>query len=175
MLAPLAFFTASRNILEAYVLPALPAFALLCALLWLRLLGERPAWKHAVWLGLIAPLAMVGWLALSPQAELRSQRALLRHWDKATPLVYLGARPLSANFYSHGQAQWAETVPDMKRWLISPAHSDPAPTLVLQDNRRAELATQVTSDEFATWQAVARHDGFTMLRRLPVPPALLPP
>ena len=155
--APLLFFTVARNILEAYVLPGLPAFALLTALL-LQGAARRTPWLSRLWwLGLVCPLLFAAWLALSDQPEQRSHRALLRQWQVNTPLVYLGARPLSANFYSLGQAKLAESPQDIQQWLGS---SRPT-TLVVQDTVMRGLAAQ----ELAGWQVMARHAGFTLLQR----------
>ena len=155
--APLLFFTSARNILEAYVLPGLPAFALLATLLVFAA-ADRAPWMSRLWLlGLLCPLLWVGWLATSTQPELRSQRALLRQWDATTPLVYLGSRPLSANFYSHGKAQLAESPEAMRRWLATPTPV----TLILQDT----AAPALPAAALLPWHVVARHAGFTMLQR----------
>lgn len=154
--APLVFFTAARNILEAYVLPGLPAFALLTVLLVFAAAKQSP-WLSRVWLlGLVAPVLWVGWLALSDQPEQRSQRALLRLWPVNTPLVYLGVRPLSANFYSQGRALVADSPAAIQQWLTG---REPV-TLVVQDT----LLSQLPASTMAAWAVVGRHAGFTMLQ-----------
>jgi 4-amino-4-deoxy-L-arabinose transferase-like glycosyltransferase len=156
-LAPLLFFTPARNILEAYVLPGLPAFALLTSLLALAA-ARRTAWFSRLWLlGLVCPALWAGWLSLSEQPELRSQRALIRLWKADSPLVYLGDRPLSANFYSLGRALQVDKPEDIRRWLSS---REPV-TLVLQDTVRKSL----TAQHLANWRVVATHVGYTMLQR----------
>ena len=155
--APLLFFTAARNILEAYVLPGLPAFALLTALLGLAA-ARRATWFSWLWLlGLVCPVLWAGWLMVSEQPELRSQRALVRLWKADSPLVYLGDRPLSANFYALGRAAVVDQPDDIRRWLAS---REPV-TLVLQDTVRKSL----TAQELAGWRIVATHAGYTMLGR----------
>lgn len=154
--APLVFFTAARNILEAYVLPGLPAFALLTVLLVLAAVRHSP-WLSRVWvLGLVAPVLWVGWLTLSDLPEQRSQRALLRLWPANTALVYLGARPLSANFYSQGKAQVAQSPAAVQQWLTS---REPV-TLVVQDT----LLPQLPAQKMMAWQVLGQHAGFTMLQ-----------
>ncbi len=154
--APLLFFTAARNILEAYVLPGLPAFALLTALLVFNA-SRRWSWLRWTWaLGLVCPLLWAAWLGTSDVPDQRSHKALLQHWTAHTPLVYLGARPLSANFYSWGEAQLADQPADIQRWLRS---TTPV-TLVVQP----ALFQTLTPQDLAPWVVVARHDGFTMLR-----------
>lgn len=158
-IAPLVFFTSARNILEAYVLPGLAPFALLCAL-WVSAAIPRWPWLRRVWcLGLLCPVLWAGWLATSERPEQRSQRALLKLWQPDTPLVYLGARPLSANFYSRGQAQVAERPADIEAWM---AVRSPV-TLVLQDSVMRKLSASALDG----WQKLGQHDGFTLLRRLP--------
>jgi len=159
--APLVFFTAARNILEAYVLPGLPAFALLSVLLVFAATMQTP-WLSRVWLlGLVAPILWVGWLTLSDQPELRSQRALLQRWPENTLLVYFYVRPLSANFYSKGQAQLVDSPAEVTRWLSSPAPV----TLVMQDT----LVPQLLIDRLSAWQVVGKHAGFTMLQHRVIP------
>jgi hypothetical protein len=86
----------------------------------------------------------------------RSQKALLQHWTPGTPLVYLAVRPLSANFYSKGQAALAASPADMQRWLNS-THA----TLVVEQPWLDTLSPQ----QLVGWRVVARHAGFTMLHR----------
>lgn len=155
--APLVFFTAARNILEAYVLPGLAPFALLCTLWVLAVNGRLPRWRWVWCLGLLCPLLWAGWLATSDRPEQRSQRALLKLWQPDTPLVYLGTRPLSANFYSRGQAQVAETAPDMQRWL---AVRTPL-TVVVQES----VLPQIGPSALGGWQKRALHDGFSLWQR----------
>jgi len=155
--SPLLFFTTARNILEAYVLPGLPAFALLTALLMLAA-TQRSAWlAQGWWLAWICPVLFVGWLSLSPDPELRSQRALLRHWPANSTLVYLGVRPLSANFYAHGLAKVASSAADIQQWMAS---AEPL-TLVMSDASYEALPPQ----DKAAWKVLATHAGFTMLHR----------
>ena len=155
-LAPLLFFTPARNILEAYVLPGLPAFAMLTSLLALAA-TRRAAWFSRLWLlGLVCPALWAGWLTVSEQPELRSQRALIRLWKADSPLVYLGDRPLSANFYALGRAVLADKPEDIRRWLSS---REPV-TLVLTDTVRNSL----TDQDMANWRVVANHVGYTMLK-----------
>jgi hypothetical protein len=143
--------------LEAYVLPGLPAFALLMALLMLAA-TQRSAWlAQGWWLAWICPVLFVGWLSLSPDPELRSQRALLRHWPANSTLVYLGVRPLSANFYAHGLAKVASSAADIQQWMVS---AEPL-TLVMSDASYEALPPQ----DKAAWKVLATHAGFTMLHR----------
>ena len=158
LLAGACFFTASHNVLPPYVLPGLPAFALLTALL-MRHCAVAFAWiRHAYWSALIVPSVVVVLLLAAPQAlEQRSQRELLRHWPEGEALAYIGPRPFSANFYSHGQALWLTQPEAVRKWL---ARSGPA-SLVVEQRVLQGL------DEVALkrWTPVARHAGYVLLRR----------
>lgn len=157
MLAPLVFFTAARNILEAYVLPGLPAFALLFVLCWQAATSARPALRWVWLLGLVPPLLFGGWVLTSKEPQLRSHKALLAHWQPGVPLTYLGARPLSANFYSFGQARNATTPQEAHEQLLKPG-----PQMVaIQEAWRQSL----NADDLVGWQVVAEHAGYTLMVR----------
>lgn len=114
-LAPMVFFTLSRNILPSYVLPGLPAFALLIAYGPLAGAAPRPL-DRAETRGFVAGALMaVGFAAVVVTQNERvdreyAQRALVRTFDaqRVDPgqrLVYLGDAPVSATFYSQGKAR----------------------------------------------------------------------
>ncbi len=112
-LAPCLFFTMSGNILPAYVLPGLPAFALLMA----HVLTQRvwPSWC-VVLMGGVVPLAFAGLMWFAPQTfDTFSDKALL-NGAKPDRVVYLYSRPDSGVFYTTGQA----------RLVTSPAAIDAA-------------------------------------------------
>jgi 4-amino-4-deoxy-L-arabinose transferase-like glycosyltransferase len=113
--APMLFFTLSGNILVAYVLPGIPAFALLVAALWrtpdadLRQL-RVPA-RHVISAAGILSVGFVGVIvAMRPQFETQfSNRALVRAYesqrtDAGQRLIYVGKKPDSADFYTRGKA-----------------------------------------------------------------------
>jgi 4-amino-4-deoxy-L-arabinose transferase-like glycosyltransferase len=163
VLASLLFFAISRNILPSYILPGLPAFGLLVALLALWVASVRAAvW----WLWLASagvPVLVCGLLAINPGfMDERSQRTLLKNWTLGTPLVYIAGRPLSADFYSRGQAVLSDKSADMDAWLSGPGMKDGKPiTLVME---------RPVYDSFAPvrlqgWRIVAEHGGSVMLRK----------
>ncbi|WP_457329535.1 ArnT family glycosyltransferase [Rhizobacter sp. P5_C2] len=116
-LAPLLFFTAARNIILPYALPALPAMALLASH-WLSHrvgTGRMNAWVAA---GLA--LSTAGALALVIRAEQAgtfssgSAKDVVSAWESqrhhsAEPLVFVTERLHSASFYSAGQAEFVDT------------------------------------------------------------------
>ena len=113
---PMAFFTVSGNVLPTYVLPGLPALALLIGDRWrpstaggADALGTpvRNALATGVVLcaGLIAAITVLHHRA---ETEL-SHKALLRTYatarvDAGERLFYLAQQPVSAQFYSGGKA-----------------------------------------------------------------------
>lgn len=164
VLAPLVLFTPARNVLEAYTLPALPAFALITA----RLAMERAprGTGDPVWLlGLVMPLVGAAILAIGAQRiDARAQRTLLaKPHDPGVPLVYLFRRPFSGQFYSQGRALEVRERDAALAWL----ESDQKATLLVPDYEFERLALAGSS----RWREAARHGGFVML----VPRSATPP
>ena len=162
VLAPLLLFTLARNILEAYALPALPAFALIVARLFMEREPQGAASKSWL-LGLIMPLVAAGLLVFGHERiEARSQRKLLAQVpDASAPLVYLVKRPFSGQFYSAGRALEARDSVEVARWL---ATDKPATLLVAEPDF---AALKLASDP--RWSEVARHGGYVMLARRQAP------
>ena len=113
-LAPMLFFTPAANILAAYVLPGLPAAAILLVSLWASV--EGPPGKgirslFALSLGGVTALfaAITLSVHLAPDMlNLKSQRALVAEAtriDPNMPLTYWGGRSYSAEFYTSGKAR----------------------------------------------------------------------
>ncbi|MGF1759497.1 glycosyltransferase family 39 protein [Photobacterium sagamiensis] len=108
MLSPLILFTFAGNILSSYVMPGLPAFALLVAGYHSKQQLPEKIFK----IGLITPVLVIT-AALLLRYDLTGKEAenvLLGEWAKqpeasSTQLVYLGRRPFSAQFYSGGKAK----------------------------------------------------------------------
>ena len=128
-LTPCVLFSMSRNILWTYVLPGLPAFAMLAALSLARLPAEpvERRWLPAgvaltvlVVLGIVLAFNANGW------AEETSTRALVAkyrsHRSGEEALVFFGKRPLSGSFYSQGKAELAITAEE----LLTRLHDGPA-------------------------------------------------
>ncbi len=162
VLAPLLLFTLARNILEAYALPALPAFALITARLMMERDPKGPASR--VWLlGLIMPLVACALLVFGHERiEARSQRRLLgMPHDAGAPLVYLFKRPFSGQFYSAGRAIEARDSAEVARWLAT----DKPATLLVPEYEFARLS--LAGDP--RWAEVARHGGYVMLKPRPAP------
>jgi hypothetical protein len=123
------FFTAARNITLAYVLPGMPAAAILAGT-WLAQQRRRGhAVNQLLSAGMLITLLLVCRLAIyngEPfHMDRRSVKALVMAYDHASvnegslsatflsngqstqsnvPLIFIGVRPFSAQFYSHGHA-----------------------------------------------------------------------
>ncbi len=122
MLASPVFFTPAGNILATYVLPSLPAFALLLADAWTaaRDLGRaRPSVKY---LGLVVPALMIIGVAfvLPRVARTYSHEGIVaeylqRRANADQELVYLGPPPLSAEFYAAGRIATVDSAAELER------------------------------------------------------------
>jgi len=118
MLAPLFFFTFAGNILAAYVLPGMPAFALLLGN-WVS--SRNRSLPHTGWLvpGLFAVAVIAG---LFQSMAYRSQRDLVEYHIENSPssdLYYFPKLPHSASFYSSGAAKLIPTEQALLEFVAS--------------------------------------------------------
>jgi 4-amino-4-deoxy-L-arabinose transferase-like glycosyltransferase len=108
ILSPLLMFTFSGNILWSYVLPAIPAFALL----FVRFQAYCPLAFKYYYFGLLSPfivLLSVAVIALNPAGKV-NQKPLIEAWQsqfeyQQSTIYYLGEIPFSARYYSKGRAK----------------------------------------------------------------------
>jgi 4-amino-4-deoxy-L-arabinose transferase-like glycosyltransferase len=129
--APMLFFTVSGNVLVTYVLPGLPAFALLLCEFWRPTATDprpvRPAVRAMFACGAALPAVFVG-LLISQHHRFDtdlSHRALVRTYaatraDDGDRLVYVGQRPISAEFYARGKAVKVDDVRALAVYRASP-------------------------------------------------------
>lgn len=115
---PLVFFTFSGNILATYVLPSLPSFSLLLA----YSVSESRHRLALVGAGLVLPVLVLfaSPLGLMRQVDANSHAQLIASVQEQrprSPLVYFGAMPHSARFYSRGSAQLAGDEATLNRLL----------------------------------------------------------
>jgi len=119
-ITPMMFFTFSGNILATYILPGIPATALLVAGFWLPEKKIVPVEKEqqgrkiisgTAIASLLIPLAYL-WIILvyiPPVADKYSEKYLIEKYQRSSTeqsrLIYLNKRPFSARFYSHGKAE----------------------------------------------------------------------
>jgi 4-amino-4-deoxy-L-arabinose transferase-like glycosyltransferase len=119
---PCVFFTFSGNILWTYVLPGLPALAILLAFWTTRFKSSAMEWVLS--LGVLATLAglliYVDQCQDSDYAYRKVAISVVNEYQKraqhAEPLYFYGDVPFSASYYTQGQAKafhdWAE-LPDV--------------------------------------------------------------
>lgn len=132
-LTPLVFFTLSGNILYTYVLPGLPAFAILLTLGIRR--PDRAA-QGAMATAIITGVLIVGGVIALSSDKLRSpsDKALIQTVkpSKENPLFYLYETadqepPNSAWFYSEGKGVlYGTEPPPQTMWLVSEKDLTPA-------------------------------------------------
>lgn len=109
-LAPCFFFVLARNILWTYVLPGIPAAAMLGAA-WLRDDRRVGLINRAVALGtVITALSLSGVMVQREQtSSWKSTKELVQAFNASAPrgqtLWFVGTLPYSASFYSAGQAR----------------------------------------------------------------------
>jgi 4-amino-4-deoxy-L-arabinose transferase-like glycosyltransferase len=125
--APMVFFMFSRNILPAYVLPGIPAFAILLARSTVFQVEKWafPATRSLMWPSaamLVVFIITIVLVSLGYGVSEKSQKNLVTAFeqnrkDKTSQLVYLFKRPLSARFYSAGQARFASNIGEAKKFL----------------------------------------------------------
>lgn len=110
LLFPLLFFSAARNILATYILPALPAFSLLAAVYIEKQAGRgllaQPRIQFAA--ALLVPMLLVVYMIFNSD-KLKTEKDLIESYYAVAapgdPLIYVENRPFSARFYSQGKAQ----------------------------------------------------------------------
>jgi 4-amino-4-deoxy-L-arabinose transferase-like glycosyltransferase len=117
--APMLFFTLAGNVMHTYVMPGLPAFAMLLIEFWLAKTHQGEAIAQSIsgrgfsypLIGMVTPVLVLGLVfTIGPELVSRkSQKAVVSHYDTLRPnaeskLVYVYPRPHSAEFYSRGKA-----------------------------------------------------------------------
>ncbi|MCV2449059.1 MULTISPECIES: ArnT family glycosyltransferase [unclassified Paracoccus (in: a-proteobacteria)] len=114
-LSPLLLFTPASNILAAYVLPGLPAAAVLLVVLFTQVFEAQPSRATRTGFAIATSVIFAFFLALisgavfAPQKiRLKSDKRLVAAASTAmpdAPLYTLGGRSYSAEFYSRGKAR----------------------------------------------------------------------
>jgi len=130
-LAPMLFFTVSGNVLVTYVLPGMPAFALLLTEFWRPPAEDTRTLRFAVKLMFACGIGLVLVFAAVLVTQRHrfdtefSHRALVRMYEATRAsggdrLVYVGQRPISAEFYAAGRAVKVENVDALAVYRASP-------------------------------------------------------
>lgn len=118
-LTPCLFFTFAGNIIMPYVLPALPAVALLGAG-WLAhrfcvLRASQILFMGLAFVAVVITLAIVELKRMETSGEIKSTKVLIQTYQSQRAqndeLVYLGKRPFSATFYLKAPIEKIESAP----------------------------------------------------------------
>jgi len=116
-LATPVFFTFAGNILWTYLLPALPAWALLLSAR-VSEVGPKTTWAAAA-SALVLPISGAGIIYAGVLEERpQNQRDVVQAWlnvqsAHSAPLIYPGRRSYSSEFYSSGKS---ENLKDSAKW-----------------------------------------------------------
>jgi len=163
-IAPCLFFTMSGNILWTYVLPALPALAMLAAG-WLAGDARTRRVDGVVSAGVVVMALLVGGFFLKEQAADSWKTAKTavteyqaRNTDKR-PLLFMGDLPYSASFYSHGKARAvpgnAELATRMAQGPLFVA-LNPDQVQVLPPELKAGLRLEATSGAYKLYSSLPK-------------------
>lgn len=153
MLAPGLFFTMSGNILFTYVLPGLPAFALLIAGLWQAHAHRRGTRTVATLAALLTPIAFAGVVVFNP--GLAAPFSELATLQKLTgQITYLYERPASAVFYGRERTEVVKG-PDAIQATLTARKG----LIALPVRKVAELQTLLTAHG---WAEVMRSKEFVV-------------
>lgn len=116
---PLMFFTFSANILLAYVLPGLPAAALLAVMLWNRIALGQTFWLKigvAEVLVVFLGITIVSFFGLA-RSLLPSEVDVVAVFPSSQRMAILDARSFSAEFYRQGRITQLGTLDAVAAWI----------------------------------------------------------
>lgn len=113
LISPMILFTFAGNILPIYVLPGIPALALILSI-WLKRSN-----KNIVLLGSIAPaLLVIALLFAQEDFKNRSDKWLLSELDDSITIYYLDKRSFSGRYYSQGAAMLSNANTTEKEYYL---------------------------------------------------------
>ncbi|MGD8170147.1 ArnT family glycosyltransferase [Vibrio sp. TRT 21S02] len=115
MMSPLILFTFSGNILPAYVLPSVPALALILAMFLSQSDSQKLWFQITTWVLPILLMLAVVFIEIGV-SERKSDKALLAEADQNIALFYVGKRPFSGQFYSKGQAKVLQQSRELEKY-----------------------------------------------------------
>ncbi|GAM60106.1 hypothetical protein JCM19232_439 [Vibrio ishigakensis] len=115
LVSPMVLFTFAGNILPAYVLPGIPALALLITML----VSEEDTDKK--WFQITAAIIPFTLVVTAVVLNLgvgdkRSEKSLLAKVNPEIETFYIGKRPFSGQFYSAGQAKLFGETTDLDQY-----------------------------------------------------------
>lgn len=153
---PMLFFTLAGNILYTYVLPGLPAFAILIA----QTIDTRQS--RAIYLAALIPLIFLasGPVFLFEQVNDKSERDLVMLSAESSAcenLVYYAMRPYSAEFYSQGKAELAKDHSALRKVLQGSSTS----CMAIRNSALATLPEDINSQLVG----IQRFNKYTLFRK----------
>ena len=164
-ITPMVFFTLSRNILYTYVLPGLPAFAILTADMLCLRFDIKSALKSK-WLiaGCITPLAALVFTCIDP-AKLtfeKNQKYLVNLYkttrkSEQSSLYYLNERLFSVDFYTQGKAKQRVLSNNQMNDLLMNGKED---FVIMQD----ELMTAFAPEIRQNFKPVGKYRNYLLLK-----------
>ncbi len=165
--APCLFFTMSGNILWTYVLPALPALAILVAG-WLALDARHRTVDAVVASGVLVMALLIASYFIKEQVAdswKSAKTAVAEHRVRATqnqPLLFVGDLPYSASFYSQGKAKAVPMNADLSARLVKSTSAPvfvaltPAQVLELTPDLKAGLRLEAKSGAYDLYFSVLK-------------------
>jgi 4-amino-4-deoxy-L-arabinose transferase-like glycosyltransferase len=185
-LSPMVFFTLAGNILWTYVLPGLPAFALLTATHIVPPQGSttfsaerRPSKSPWMLAGCLVPVTFVLLIAIWHFVPFKnSQKYLVNNFrtlrsSQSSRLVYLFDRPFSAEFYSASTAIEASNVDALKAYFQDSVQDFFAVSKVhlfqIPPECASRLSTIGSYDNFVLFREKSAVSQSTPLNELPLP------
>lgn len=154
-LTPLVFFTAAANILLAYVLPGVPAAAMLAAIMWKRTGSSSGAGWLALGVGEVAVLALsltVASLPVLHTAFLPSEDRLIAASAGTGRIAMLYPRSFSAEFYTKGKIVKWKTLDELAAWL------EPGDEVLVHKDEQSKFVARFG----ATLEPVAADQDYTL-------------
>jgi len=156
---PCLFFTASRNIIWTYVLPGLPALAMLGGC-WLARDARTRRTDALVAAGLgVSAIALAGILVSRDlNGEHKSARAVVAAFEaRRAPgdvLLFVGRNQFSASFYTHGQARPLEDFQALQALIAQPPAGPGLRYLALRrwDDRQPDAALRARLRSLGNFQ-----------------------
>ena len=118
-LSPLVLFAPAANTIVTYVLPGVPAAALLSVILWVRSGPAQPAWLVlgvAEVLLVAAGVTIAAFMGLG-RSVTPSEASLIEAFPGPGRLAILGGRSFSTEFYTQGRITRLETTGELAEWL----------------------------------------------------------
>ncbi len=160
-ITPMVFFTFAGNILWTYVLPGLPAFAILLTELLFLFLPNQKISRQIIYLGLIIPLLFLFTLPVIVNvANQNSHKYIVNQYQNLCSksncqLVYLFEIPYSAEFYSLGKV----TQVDIEQAI--PLLEDENQDYFVAKNKKIENFPELFISRL---ENIKKYDGYTLFR-----------